>query len=93
MRQSPTDALCFLVGIDGPSVVRLEPMGTCLEPADGPNGQFAGIPRRDRLLDGDANGRVLFCLGLLWMVKLKLSECLCARCTADERYELRHYAC
>lgn len=67
-------------------MVRVEPMGRCLEPADGPNGQFAGIPRE--MMETQMDG---FCLGL-WIVKLKSSECLCAHCTADERYELRHYA-
>lgn len=39
---------------------------------------------RDRLLDGDANGRG-FCMWDCGLVKLKSSECvcLCARCTAE----------
>lgn len=38
---------------------------------------------RGCLLDGDANGRRVLRVGL-WMVNLKSSECLCARCTAYE---------
>lgn len=46
---------------------------------------------RDRLLDGDANGTRVLQVGL-WIVKLKLSECVSVRWLhsrpSKERYEL-----